>query len=133
MNELLFRSDSHVFYKIIYNICNLATFFSPFFVQTTTGLHLHESKENCWVKEYLRKKKLSGNDLTDLTICNRSDTILCSRRAPANKRKLGQSPLEEEYSKTCVKLSLNVMFLCKKNGNSIRKTEQLCGTNNSIA
>ena len=40
---------------------------------------------------------------------------------------------EEGYSKTCVKLSLNVMFLCKKNGNSIRKTEQLCGTNNSIA
>ena len=24
--------------------------------------------------------------------CNRGDTILCSRRAPANKRKLGQSP-----------------------------------------
>ena len=23
-------------------------------------------------------------------VCNRGDTILCSRRAPANKRKLGQ-------------------------------------------
>ena len=25
------------------------------------------------------------------TVCNRGDTILCSRLAPANKRKLGQS------------------------------------------
>jgi hypothetical protein len=30
-----------------------------------------------------------------LFVCNRGDTILCSRRAPANKRKLGQSPIKD--------------------------------------
>ena len=40
-----------------------------------------------------------GPDITvkalDRGLCNRGDTILCLRRAPANKRKLCQSPIKD--------------------------------------
>ena len=40
-------------------------------------------------------KDLKENIQNSDFVCNRGDTMLCSRRAPANKRKLGQSPIKD--------------------------------------
>ena len=43
-------------------------------------------------KEFRKSNQFLTQNAYIAFVCNRGDTILCSQRAPANKRKLGQSP-----------------------------------------
>jgi hypothetical protein len=84
-------------------LLKFSKFFGPKKEKRNLGLGQTWKKHNCPETgniraKYNKFKAFRPNfypPCSYMYVCNRGDTILCSRRAPANKRKLGQFPLKD--------------------------------------